>query len=190
MAVLFHPGTDPSRVYYGTDTRLFDLMAGATVAFLAASRRQPNPRARRTLHVVGPAAAVALGVFWVTAGTAGGLPTNFMFEGGFLLCAALAGLVVADARLVEPGRFARALAWRPLHFIGTISYGIYLWHWPVIVYLNGARTGLSDVAARPAAHRRRRWRCRRRATTWSSAPSAWPGCTAGPGSGARRWPAW
>ena len=93
--------------------------------------------------MAGPAAAVALGVFWVTAGTAGGLPTNFMFEGGFLLCAALAGLVVADARLVEPGPFARALAWGPLHFIGTISYGIYLWHWPVIVYLNGPRTGLS-----------------------------------------------
>src|SRR5580698_11119409 len=34
MAVLFHPGVDPSRIYYGTDTRLFDLMAGATVAFL------------------------------------------------------------------------------------------------------------------------------------------------------------
>ncbi len=73
----------------------------------------------------------------------GGLPTNFMFEGGFLLCAALAALVVADARLIEPGRFSRALAWGPLHFIGTISYGIYLWHWPVIVYLNGSRTGLS-----------------------------------------------
>ena len=43
----------------------------------------------------------------------------------------------------SPGRFARGLAWRPLHFVGTISYGIYLWHWPVIVYLNGARTGLS-----------------------------------------------
>ena len=90
-----------------------------------------------------PVAAVALGVFWVTAGTPGGLPTNFMFEGGFLLCAGLAALVVADARLVEPGWFSRALAWHPLHFIGTISYGIYLWHWPVIVYLNGARTGLS-----------------------------------------------
>jgi hypothetical protein len=50
---------------------------------------------------------------------------------------------VADARLVEPGRFARGLAWKPLHFVGTISYGVYLWHWPVIVYLNGTRTGLS-----------------------------------------------
>ena len=55
-------------------------------------------------------------VFWVRAGTSGGLPTDFMFEGGFLLCAALTALVVADARLVEPGWFARGLAWRPLHF--------------------------------------------------------------------------
>ncbi len=143
MAILFHPGADPTRVYYGTDTRLFDLMAGATVAFVAASRPQPRLQVRRTLHVVAPLAAAALAVFWVTAGTPGGLPTNFMFEGGFLICAALAALVVADARLTEPGAFSRALAWRPLHFIGTISYGIYLWHWPVIVYLNGSRTGLS-----------------------------------------------
>ena len=143
MAVLFHPGVDPTRVYYGTDTRLFDLMAGATVAFVAASRPQPDARACRALHALAPVAAVALGVFWVTAGTPGGLPTNFMFEGGFLLCAGLAALVVADARLVEPGWFSRAIAWHPLHFIGTISYGIYLWHWPVIVYLNGTRTGLS-----------------------------------------------
>ena len=143
MAVLFTPGADPSRVYFGTDTRLFDLMAGATIAFVAAARPQPNARARRTLHMVAPLAGVALLVFWVVAGTPGGLPTNFMFEGGFLLCAVLAGLVVADARLVEPGGLARGLAWRPLHFIGTISYGIYLWHWPVIVYLNGSRTGLS-----------------------------------------------
>jgi peptidoglycan/LPS O-acetylase OafA/YrhL len=143
MAVLFTPGVDPSRIYYGTDTRLFDLMAGATIAFIAAARPQPNDRARRTLHVAAPVAGVALLVFWVVAGTPGGLPTNLMFEGGFLLCAALAGLVVADARLAEPGRLGRALAWGPLHFVGTISYGVYLWHWPVIVYLNGARTGLS-----------------------------------------------
>ena len=148
MAVLFTPGTDPSRVYYGTDTRLFDLMAGATIAFVAAARPQPNARARRTLHLAAPLAGVALLVFWVTAGyTTGvraGMPTNFMFQGGFLVCAALAGVVVADTRLVQAGGLGRGLAWRPLHFVGTISYGIYLWHWPVIVYLNGARTGLSS----------------------------------------------
>ena len=93
--------------------------------------------------MVAPLAAVALAVFWVRAGTPGGLPTNFMFEGGFLLCAALGRDRRRRRPPTEPGAFSRALAWRPLHFIGTISYGIYLWHWPVIVYLNGARTGLS-----------------------------------------------
>jgi peptidoglycan/LPS O-acetylase OafA/YrhL len=146
MAMLFTPGTDPTRVYYGTDTRLFDLMAGATIAFLAAARPQPNVHARRTLHLAAPAAAAVLGFFWVTAGTASGLPTNFMFEGGFLLCAVLAGIVVADARLLDRGWFARALSVRPLHFLGTISYGVYLWHWPVIVYMTAARTGLSGAA--------------------------------------------
>jgi hypothetical protein len=144
MAVLFHPGVDPSRIYYGTDTRLFDLMAGATLAFLAAARPQPDLRTRRSLHTCGPLAAVALGVFWVTSGTPGGLPRSFMFQGGFLICAVLAAVVLADARLAQPGRFARLLAARPLHFVGTISYGIYLWHWPVIVYLNSQRTGLGQ----------------------------------------------
>jgi hypothetical protein len=67
-----------------------------------------------------------------------------MFEGGFLLCAVLAAVVVADARLIEPGAISRLLATPPLHFLGTISYGVYLWHWPIIVYLTAARTGLSQ----------------------------------------------
>jgi peptidoglycan/LPS O-acetylase OafA/YrhL len=145
MALLFHPGTDPTRVYYGTDTHMFDLMAGATVAFLAAARPQPGRLARRVLHLAGPLAAVALGVFWVTSGTAQGEPENFMFEGGFLLCAVLAAVVVADARLLDRGLFARALSVPPLHFLGTISYGVYLWHLPIFVYVTGARTGLATA---------------------------------------------
>lgn len=145
MALLFHPGGDPTRVYYGTDTRLFDLMAGVTVAFLAAARPQPGRVARRALHVAGPAAAVVLGVFWVTSGTAEGIPRNWMFDGGFLLCAVLGAIIVADARLLDRGPFARLLSVPPLHFLGTISYGVYLWHWPILVYMTGARTGLDTV---------------------------------------------
>jgi peptidoglycan/LPS O-acetylase OafA/YrhL len=144
MALLFHPGGDPTRVYYGTDTRLFDLMVGASVAFLAAARPQPNRRTRQALHVAAPLAAAALAVFWVIAGTGQGLPRDWMFEGGFLLCAVLAAVVVADARLLDRGWFSRALSVPPLHFLGTISYGVYLWHWPIFVYLTGARTGLSS----------------------------------------------
>jgi peptidoglycan/LPS O-acetylase OafA/YrhL len=145
MALLFHPGGDPTRIYYGTDTRLFDLMAGVTVAFLAAARPQPGPAARRALHVAGPVAAVVLGVFWVVAGTPAGIPRDPMFRGGFLGCAVLGALVVADARLLERGPFARLLSVPPLHFLGTISYGVYLWHWPILVYLTGARTGLGSA---------------------------------------------
>ena len=141
--------------------------------------------ARRILHWVGPAAAVVLGVFWVTAGTPGGLPTNFMFEGGFLLCAALAALVVSDARARRTREFARGLAWKPLHFVGTISYGVYLWHWPVIVYLTGARTGLSTwplnllrIAVTLGLSTASYYLVER--------PTAWPGSGAGSGSGRPR----
>ena len=143
MALLFHRGFDPTRVYFGTDTRSFDLMAGATVAFLVAARPQPAPAARRAFHIAAPAAAAVLGVLWVTAGTPEGVPRNWMFQGGFLLAAALAAVVIADARLLDRGPFARALSVPPLHFLGTISYGVYLWHWPIFVYLTAARTGLS-----------------------------------------------
>jgi len=141
MAVLYHGG-DPTRVYFGTDTRAFDLLAGAVIAMVAAARPQPGARARLVLHAAALPAAAGLGYFWVVAGTAQGVPRSWMFQGGFLGCAALAAVVVSDVRLVAPGPLGAALSLRPLRWIGTISYGIYLWHWPVLVYLTTARTGL------------------------------------------------
>jgi len=145
MAIIFHPGVDPSRVYYGTDTRAFDLLVGATVAFAASGRAQPGARARSWLHGASIPAIAVLLVFWSVAGTKSGMPTNAMFEGGFLLCALLAAVVIADVRQLDQGPLARLLSIRPVRWIGTISYGLYLWHWPVIVYLNQGRTGLSGA---------------------------------------------
>jgi peptidoglycan/LPS O-acetylase OafA/YrhL len=143
MALIYHPGGDPSTVYFGTGTRIFDMLAGATVAVVAAGRRQPGPTVRRLLHVGGVVAALGLAVFWSRAGGPGGLPPGWMFRGGFALCAALGAVLIADVRQFQSGPLGRALRLRPLRWIGMISYGIYLWHWPVIVYLDQARTGLS-----------------------------------------------
>jgi peptidoglycan/LPS O-acetylase OafA/YrhL len=145
MALLYRAGTDPSRVYYGTDTRAFDLLAGAALAYLAAARPQPGPRARRLLHGSSVVAVVVLGVFWARGGTPGGLPTAGMFRGEFLACAVLGAVVIADVRQFDQGPLAAVLSLRPLQWIGTISYGLYLWHWPIFVYMNQARTGLSGA---------------------------------------------
>ena len=146
MAVLYQPGADPSRIYYGTDTRAFDLLAGALVAFMVAGRPQPGKTAQKALHVGAATAAVVLAVFWVRGGTTSGLPTPAMFSGEFLLCAGLAAVVVADVRQLQQGVFAKALSMAPLRFIGRISYGLYLWHWPIFVYCNETRTGLSGAS--------------------------------------------
>ncbi len=145
MALLYHPGLDPSRVYYGTDTRSFGILAGAALAMATAAKRQPGPRTQRALHVLGPVAAVALGVIWANDGTPEGLPRSFMFHGGFLVAVGLTVLVVADIRQVHLGPLGRLLALSPLVWLGRISYGLYLWHWPVIVYLNPQRTGIDGA---------------------------------------------
>jgi len=145
MGVLYHGG-DPSSVYYGSETRAFDLLIGAALAMVCADRPQPGKRARTLLHAAAPAAAVGLGGFWWRAGTATGEPTAWMFQGGFFACALLAALVVADVRQFDAGPLARVLSVRPVRWVGQISYGLYLWHWPVIVYMTSARTGVSGYA--------------------------------------------
>ena len=146
MSILFDPH-NPNRAYYGTDTRSFDLFAGIAVGMLVAARPQPGPRGRRALHVAGPLAAVALGVFWALSAqpNTGGEARDWMYHGGFLICAALAALVIADARQVNRGVLGRALAFPPLVWLGMISYGLYLFHWPVIIFLSTQRTGLSGL---------------------------------------------
>lgn len=149
MAWLAAHGASANRLYYGTDTRASDLLIGAALAFATAARPQPGRRGRRALAIAGPVALACLLAFWwraAGAGAASGAPGRFMFEWGFLVCALLAAIVLADVRQARPSILGRVLALPPLAFLGMISYEVYLWHWPVITELTPARLGVSGAA--------------------------------------------
>lgn len=136
------------RVYFGTDTRAQALLIGAAAAALLVGdwpaltagrsvvRTRSGARAARLLPVLG------LAVLAVAAHRATG--TAAEFRAGLLCAVAVAAIaVIAPVALHQTGRVARGLAWGPLVWLGTVSYGIYLWHWPVFLVVNGERTGWS-----------------------------------------------
>jgi peptidoglycan/LPS O-acetylase OafA/YrhL len=133
MVVLYHPGLDPSRVYYGTDTRAAALMIGTLLAFAWPLGRM-TARAGRLAGTVldgvglaGLAGLVVLVVSWHDY-------DPFLYRGGFIVAALAAAAVIAAA--VHPAsRIGGALGMRPLRWIGQRSYGIYLWHWPVMALM-------------------------------------------------------
>lgn len=139
MAFLYATGAGVNRVYLGTDTRAFELLAGASLAMLVAARPDPSPRAARALHFAAVPALGWLAFAWASASG----PPGWLFEGGLLACAVAAAVLVADARLASQGPVGRALSVRPVRWVGRISYGLYLWHWPVFVFLTSERTGLT-----------------------------------------------
>lgn len=147
-AILFTSDESLNRVYFGTDTRAQALLVGAAAAALVVrdwstltmGGPQLSTRWRRWVARILP--VIGLAVSALAAHYATGAAREF--RGGLLIVVALAAvLVVAPVALEQSGPVARMLAWRPLVWLGAISYGVYLWHWPIFLALNGEHTGLS-----------------------------------------------
>lgn len=131
MALLYQPGYDPTRVYEGTDTRAFGLLAGAALAMVWPSRHLRSALPFWHRQLLDGAGALGLAVIalliWQT-----NQYSPSLYRGGIVVLSVATVLVVAA--LAHPAsRLGRVLGCRPLRWIGVRSYGIYLWHYPIIV---------------------------------------------------------
>ena len=126
------------RAYFGTDTRLAELTIGGLLATVGLRRLRPGThRAASRLAVLALPALVVTGVLWHTATVTSG----WLYPFGLLLTSACTvGLIVAA---LQPGPWRSALSWAPVVALGRISYGVYLLHWPVFLWLTPVRTGLA-----------------------------------------------
>ncbi len=136
IALWSGPGSQ-ARVYYGTDTRADSLLIGSAlgICYLAGWLH----RVRRLLPVLAP---VALVMVVITFGFAHDNSAR-MYRGGLTAFALVCAVLIGGVALAPASPLGRLLAASPLVWLGRISYGIYLWHWPVFRYLHEARLGLS-----------------------------------------------
>ncbi len=150
MALLYNP-TNINRLYFGTDTHAQSILVGATLAValrMWAERKRKgdegnwqarSPWARLVLTAVGVVGLLVSIVLCVKVQS----DDVFAYRGGFLLAALAASAVLLSVSCAQLSPVAGLLSFGPFTFIGRISYGMYLWHFPLFTFINEQRTGLS-----------------------------------------------
>lgn len=132
MAVLFVPGQDPTRVYYGTDTRLFSILLGGALAFIWPSTRlkaKIPPQAKRILNGIGLGSLLLLVLAFLFLRD----DLSFVYYGGMFLVSLLSVILVAIT--AHPGASWNRWLTNPVFtWIGKRSYGIYLYQFPVMIF--------------------------------------------------------
>jgi peptidoglycan/LPS O-acetylase OafA/YrhL len=136
MALIYNVGTDPSRVYYGTDTRAFALLIGAALAMVWPSRSLKKQIPRNPRIILDLAGAVGLLaiilIMWKTNEYNASL-----YLGGLASFSIITAVVTAV--LAHPASLTgRVMGCKPLRWIGVRSYSLYLWHFPVIILTSPA----------------------------------------------------
>ena len=150
MWALFEPFADPSRVYFGADTRAAALLVGAALAFVWDPRGLAGRWSRYgglPFDLIGAVALAALVVAVLSISEYGA----FLYRGGFLLVALATAALIA-ATVHPQARIGRALGISVLRWVGVRSYAIYLWHWPIFMVtrpeLDVALDGVALLALR------------------------------------------
>jgi peptidoglycan/LPS O-acetylase OafA/YrhL len=149
MLVLSLRGASATRIYFGTDTRASSILVGAVTAMLMASRGDrvraiaARPGARRVAAAVTVLLVIGLGVTWSRVD---GSTSLLLYRGGFLLHAVVVAVLIVVVSVAPLSPLARVLGSTPLRSLGLISYGVYLWHWPVYLVLTESRVHVSGWA--------------------------------------------
>lgn len=142
MMILYTPGGDPTRVYYGTDTRLFSIWMGSALAFVWPSTRLKKnipKQAKRILNLAGLISLLALILFFFFLDD----HYSFVYYGGMFLVSIFCVILVAVT--AHPGASLDRWLTNPVFtWIGKRSYGIYLYQFPVIIFYEAKVSDIAD----------------------------------------------
>jgi peptidoglycan/LPS O-acetylase OafA/YrhL len=149
MHLLHTPNTDPSRVYFGSDTRVDALLIGVAIAclnLLLPVDRSRRPRRNAGAALLGNLAGAAALTLLIGAFVLAEFRQNWLYHGGLVAIAVLTAMMIWWV-VRSPGHLLdRVLSHRWIVQLGLVSYGIYLWHWPARAFLTPSRTGLDGIA--------------------------------------------
>jgi peptidoglycan/LPS O-acetylase OafA/YrhL len=154
MHAVYDHGLNTNRAYLGTDTRSQCLFIGCALAValvLLAQRGHEQGRLEKgelwrpkssaglaACGVLGIVGAVGAVVIWIATTETSAFP----YSGGFFLIGLSVGAVILAVVATPRSIVPRVLSLTPIRYVGRISYGLYIWHWPIFVWLNHERTGL------------------------------------------------
>lgn len=133
MALLFQPTGDPSRVYYGLDTRAFSLLVGAFLAIITQCDFKVS--LKKSVYDIG--GIISLFIICLIVGRVAGYD-EFLYKGGYLIVSILTAFVILSI-LRKNSILSKILSISVIDWLGKLSYSIYLWHYPIIILMSGGK---------------------------------------------------